>query len=202
MNGVIPATKEKILAATLELIKAEGIEGVTIRKIAAAAGANVALVNYYFGSKEKLISETLKVQLTSFKAAFAVFDDTGLPAIERLKRFLLSYTSSLQEHPELIKRLLLQDQLIESQTEYAEFLKSQGIDKLFAALTEIIGPASRDKLLLIAQQMFAAILSPVIKASLAHKHDSMQDGSFHISSSIEEQIDLFLHHYFYQYNAH
>ncbi|SFI60988.1 transcriptional regulator, TetR family [Paenibacillus sp. UNC496MF] len=130
LTGGIPATKENILAATLELIKAEGIEGVTIRKIAAAAGANVALVNYYFGSKEKLISETLKVQLTSFQAAFAVFDETELPALVRLKRFLLSYTSSLEKHPELIKRLLVQEQWFESQAEYSEFLKSQGLDKL------------------------------------------------------------------------
>ncbi|SFI60965.1 hypothetical protein SAMN02799624_01620 [Paenibacillus sp. UNC496MF] len=68
-------------------------------------------------------------------------------------------------------------------------------------MTEIIGPANRDKLLLMTQQMFAAILSPVIKAGLANKHDSMQDSSLHTAATIEEQIDLFLDHYFYQYEA-
>lgn len=47
-------TKEKILDATLHLIKSEGIDSVTIRKIASEAGTNVALINYYFGSKENL----------------------------------------------------------------------------------------------------------------------------------------------------
>jgi TetR/AcrR family transcriptional regulator, regulator of cefoperazone and chloramphenicol sensitivity len=199
---VIPSTKEKILAATLELIKAEGLEGVTIRKIAGLAGANVALVNYYFGSKEKLISETLKLQLTSFREAFSVFDETDLTPLVRLKRFLLTYTNSLQEHPELIKRLIGQEQqFFESQTEYAEFFKHQGFDKLSATLTEITGNASRDMMLLMSQQMFAAILSPIIKNSFARKHQWKDEGDFRIYATVEEQIDLFLNHYFHQYNA-
>ncbi|NBD22830.1 TetR/AcrR family transcriptional regulator [Paenibacillus glycinis] len=198
---MIPSTKEKILAATLELIKAEGLDGVTIRKIAGLAGANVALVNYYFGSKEKLISETLKLQLHSFRAAFSVFDETDLPPLARMKKFMLSYTSSLQEHPELIKRLLGQEHFFESQTEYAEFLKVQGFEKLGATLTEIIGPSSRDTVLLMFQQMFAAILSPIIKASFANKAEKMEAQGFQIAASVEEQIDFFLDHYFYKYTA-
>ncbi|QHW30409.1 TetR/AcrR family transcriptional regulator [Paenibacillus rhizovicinus] len=186
----------------MALIKAEGIDKVTIRKIASAAEANVALVNYYFGSKEKLISETLKLQLASFQEAFSIFDEIGLPPLERLKRFLLAYTSSLQEHPELIKRVLGQERMFESQLEYASFLKSQGFDKLGAALTEIIGPSSREKLLLVTQQLFAAILSPIVKASFSNEHKSMQGEGFVITASVEEQIDLFLDHYFYKYTAH
>ncbi|MEC3533749.1 TetR family transcriptional regulator, partial [Bacillus thuringiensis] len=40
------STKEKILNTTLELIKNEGFESVTIRKIAALSDVNIALVNY------------------------------------------------------------------------------------------------------------------------------------------------------------
>jgi TetR/AcrR family transcriptional regulator, regulator of cefoperazone and chloramphenicol sensitivity len=200
--GVIPSTKEKLLAATLELIKAEDIDGVTIRKIAGLAGTNVALVNYYFGSKEKLIREALKLQLASFRATFKFFDEMELPPLVRLKNFLLSFVSSLQEHPELIKRLLGQKQLFESQREYAEFLKSQGFEKLNSALTQIMGPSSEDKLLLVTQQMFAAILSPVIRASCSHMNEAMVRSSLQTASSLEEQIDQFLDHYFYQYIAH
>ena len=64
------STKEKILNTTLELIKEEGFESVTIRKIAELSDTNIALVNYHFGSKEKLISETIKVLLISFQGTF------------------------------------------------------------------------------------------------------------------------------------
>ncbi|WP_219838286.1 TetR/AcrR family transcriptional regulator [Paenibacillus sp. R14(2021)] len=198
---MIPSTKEKILAASLELIKSEGIEHVTIRKIAALAGTNVALINYYFGSKERLISETLKIQLQSFQEAFSVFDEMDLPPLVRLKNFLMNYTSSIQAHPELIKRVLGQEQLFESQTEYVEFLKSQGIEKLSAAITEMIGPAERERVLLMIQQIFAAILSPIIKASFAEKNGAHKDKQFHVTASVEEQIDLFLELYFHKFTA-
>ncbi|KWX85688.1 transcriptional regulator, partial [Paenibacillus riograndensis] len=54
-------TKEKIMQATLERTKQNGFESITIRKIAEASGTNVSLVNYYFGSKENLISESIKM---------------------------------------------------------------------------------------------------------------------------------------------
>ncbi|MFC5649338.1 TetR/AcrR family transcriptional regulator [Paenibacillus solisilvae] len=199
---MITSTKEKILNATLELIKAEGIEGVTIRKIAGLAGANIALINYYFGSKEKLISETLKIQLDSFREAFTVLDEKELPPLARLKKFILEYTFSLQEHPELVKRLLGQDSLFESQTEYVRFFKRQGFEKINAVLTEITGEINRETTLLMMQQIFAAILSPVVKASFAQKHEASDDLDFYPSASVEEQIDLFFDHYFYKYTAH
>lgn len=185
----------------MELIKSEGIEGVTIRKIAGLAGANIALVNYYFGSKEKLISETIKVQLDSFREAFSVFDEGDLPPLARLKKFLLLYTSSLQEHPELAMRLLGKANLFESQTEYFSFFKRQGFEKLSSTLTEIIGESSRDTILLIIQQIFGAILSPIIKASFLNKNASTDLSHFQTSISIEAQIDLFFDHYFYKYTA-
>ncbi|MFP3361123.1 TetR/AcrR family transcriptional regulator, partial [Planococcus sp. SIMBA_143] len=81
----------KILNTTLELIKDEEFESVTIRKIAALSDTNIALVNYHFGSKEKLISEAIKVLLTSFQDTFSILDDIKVPAKERLKIFLLDY---------------------------------------------------------------------------------------------------------------
>ena len=63
-------TKEKILRATLDLTKREGFEGITIKKIAEASSTNVALVNYYFGSKENLINDSVKLILNSFEYTF------------------------------------------------------------------------------------------------------------------------------------
>lgn len=47
----------RILDAAEELFAREGPAAVTLRSIAAAGGVNVAAVNYYFGSKEKLFEE-------------------------------------------------------------------------------------------------------------------------------------------------
>ena len=48
--------RERILAACIEVLKAEGYAGLSIAKVAAKAGENKALISYYFGSKQGLIA--------------------------------------------------------------------------------------------------------------------------------------------------
>ena len=48
--------RERILAAALETLKADGYAGLTIAKVAARAGENKALVSYHFGSKQGAIA--------------------------------------------------------------------------------------------------------------------------------------------------
>ena len=43
-----------ILSAAEQLFSEKGFEGTTVRDIAHMAGVNLAMISYYFGSKEKL----------------------------------------------------------------------------------------------------------------------------------------------------
>lgn len=56
----LSGTKRALIEAAGELFAAHGLDGVSIRMIAEKANANVAAVNYYFGSKDNLYYETLK----------------------------------------------------------------------------------------------------------------------------------------------
>ncbi len=53
-------TKDRILAAAVVLFENNGFEGASVRAICAEAGANIAAINYYFGSKESLYGEVVK----------------------------------------------------------------------------------------------------------------------------------------------
>jgi AcrR family transcriptional regulator len=53
------ATRQRLLDAARRLFAEHGYDHVTVRMIAAAAGANVALINRYFGSKAALFAEVL-----------------------------------------------------------------------------------------------------------------------------------------------
>ena len=50
-------TRGRLLDAARALFSERGFEDVTVRDICAAAGANLALVNYYFGDKQGLYRE-------------------------------------------------------------------------------------------------------------------------------------------------
>lgn len=48
--------RERILAAAMETMKAEGYAGLTVAKVAARAGESKALIAYHFGSKGGLVN--------------------------------------------------------------------------------------------------------------------------------------------------
>lgn len=52
-------TRERLLDAAREVFSQQGFQGATVRDICRRAGANVAAVNYHFGSKDGLLAEAL-----------------------------------------------------------------------------------------------------------------------------------------------
>ncbi len=183
-------SKEKVFEEAEKLIRLHGVEGLTIRKIAELAGTNVASVNYYYGSKEKLVNEVLKKQFEALSKCFKILDDRDSDPFDRLKSFFFLYASILAEYPDLAKRVFYQENLFDSQKEYIEFVKSQGFEKLVDAIIEIVGEENTDKAMHMIPQMFAAILFPEI---LGNK-------IFRDALPLEQSVELFLTHYFYQYN--
>lgn len=58
-----PDTRQRILDAAESLFMAHGFEATTMRMITTTARANLAAVNYHFGSKESLIEEVFRRRL-------------------------------------------------------------------------------------------------------------------------------------------
>jgi AcrR family transcriptional regulator len=58
-RGDAAATRRAILAAARELFAAHGVDGVSVRDIATAAGVNHALVHRYFGAKSDMVAAIL-----------------------------------------------------------------------------------------------------------------------------------------------
>ena len=58
-RGDAAVTRQAILAAARELFAARGVDGVSVRQIAAVAGVNHALVHRYFGTKSDMVAAIL-----------------------------------------------------------------------------------------------------------------------------------------------
>lgn len=52
-------TRQRLLTATVESLRDKGIDGLTSREIAGAAGANLQAITYHFGSKDALVAAAL-----------------------------------------------------------------------------------------------------------------------------------------------
>ncbi|MDE6550122.1 MAG: TetR/AcrR family transcriptional regulator [Clostridia bacterium] len=73
-GGVNLDNKEAIIEATIELIeeKGEQIDAITVREICKKAEVGLGLVNYYFESKEKLISYCVEKIINGIVEKFAL----------------------------------------------------------------------------------------------------------------------------------
>ena len=63
MNEQEQSTEEKILEAASEVFTEKVFAGTRTRDIAEKAGINLALLNYYFRSKEKLFEQVMKIKV-------------------------------------------------------------------------------------------------------------------------------------------
>lgn len=63
MQSIPQSTKERILGAAEVLFAQHGFDGASLRQLTAAAGVNLAAVNYHFGSKDRLIEEVFRRRL-------------------------------------------------------------------------------------------------------------------------------------------
>jgi AcrR family transcriptional regulator len=90
------ATKERILVAAADIFADRGYHATTVRAISDAAGANLAAVNYHFGSKVGLYRAILQQALSSLEAVLDELSrkDVELKADADLEAFARSVVSA------------------------------------------------------------------------------------------------------------
>lgn len=162
-------TKEKIILAAIDFINREGIQAVTIRGIAGQAGVNSAAINYYFGSKEKLINTALNRTLDEMtKMPAENLDRDDLKPRERLQLFLETFMSGAIKWPGITKAHLYNPLM---QNNYKTLFVKR-FNSLMNELTEKIKqlklkPKGNDFKMMVLQMMSAVIL-PGIMPNIFH----------------------------------
>jgi len=93
-----PGKREQILVAAEQLFAEHGYDGTSIRALAGKANVNVAMISYYFGSKEKLFEA-----LVEYRAAFvyerlkSLSEETSDP-MERMEKVIDFYVDKIFSH--------------------------------------------------------------------------------------------------------
>ena len=115
--------KTHIIDAAVELFAEKGFEGTSIRDIATKANVNLAMINYYFGSKEKLFECMVEQKAAYTKDILEeIVNNEKLTEIEKIDRIIDSYVTRLFSnrkfhriiHHELMinEREVLQDAIV------------------------------------------------------------------------------------------
>ena len=96
------STEEKIKKAAREQFLKHGYVGTRTRDIAQAAGINLALLNYYFRSKEKLFHIIIMETLTSlFDTLEVIIKDTSTSINQKVSLIVHEYLNALLTQPEI-----------------------------------------------------------------------------------------------------
>ncbi|MGC1243281.1 MAG: TetR/AcrR family transcriptional regulator [Chryseosolibacter sp.] len=95
-------TEEKIKVAALKIFMQKGFAATRTRDISEEAGINLALLNYYFRSKEKLFEWVmLEILQNFFRGITQIFNDEASTVDQKVKMFVNEYTELLKQQPDL-----------------------------------------------------------------------------------------------------
>jgi len=144
-NGLdAPSAQDRLVEAGEDLFCRRGFNETSVRDIAAAAGCNVASINYYFGGKDKLYVEVWHRMLASIRQARLesvdrVMSGTEHPELEDLLRsYADSFLSPLADGDQSCRFVhLMARELIDPHLP-SGMLITEMVGPVMAALTEAL----------------------------------------------------------------
>ena len=118
----VPA-EEKIKEAARKLFTERGFAAVKTRDIAEEAGLNLALLNYYFRSKQKLFDIIMVENFQKFvEQLIPIMGNENIPLEEILTQVTASYIDMLKQNPDLPFFILNE---MRSQSSKLEFVREK-----------------------------------------------------------------------------
>lgn len=162
-------TEQKIIQAANKLFTQKGYAATKTRDIAEKAGTNLALLNYYFGSKEKLFKKVVQEKLRMLLGAIGpILSDEEIFLEEKIRTITENYTNLLLENEELpifiLNELTVNKALFSEITQGTRQIAQPVIEK---QLKEIGAEISATDLIIntLSMTMFPFMAKPLITSS-------------------------------------
>ncbi len=106
-----------IIETAMDLFAGKGYEGTSIRDIAEKASVNLAMVSYYFGSKDKLFENIVEYKSSVTRGILdEILKNNKLSAIEKIYAIIDSYVEKLFTHRSF-HRLIYQELILNQREE-------------------------------------------------------------------------------------
>jgi len=160
----------KIIKTARDLFIKNGLNGTSIRDIANASGTNVAMVNYYFQSKDNLFEVIFKDTFDLLAERVFSAIDSDLPFFDMIRKWVYSYYDTLMEDPQL--PIFILNELSQRKLTFEEQLRMKNPYQVFAKLAIRINeeeqkgtirklPVSDFLLNLVSLSIFPFVFGPV-----------------------------------------
>ena len=105
-----------IIKSAEKLFAVTGFDGTSVRDIAHEAGVNVAMISYYFGSKEKLMEAVFEQRTNNIRLKVEnLLQNEQLTHLEKVNVLIDDYVDKFIQQQEFHK-IMIREQLIEKDT--------------------------------------------------------------------------------------
>ncbi|MFO1316152.1 MAG: TetR/AcrR family transcriptional regulator [Burkholderiales bacterium] len=104
------ANRARILAAAVAEFASRGFKGASMDAIAARTSTTRALINYYFGSKERLYLEVLESVYAEIREAEHHLELDHLPPVEALRRIVEFTYNYYVAHEDFVRLVVAENQ--------------------------------------------------------------------------------------------
>lgn len=102
----------QILEAAERLFASKGFDGTTVRDIADEAGVNIAMISYYFGSKEKLMEALFSQRITNVKIRIeSLLKNDSLAPFQKVEILIDDYVEKIM-HQQQFHKIMLCEQAV------------------------------------------------------------------------------------------
>ena len=102
----------QIMEAAEELFAEKGFDGTSVRDIADEAGVNLAMISYYFGSKEKLMESLFKYRGESIKLQLeSMLENKELSSLQKVYGLIDNYIVRIMKQ-QCFHKILSREQMV------------------------------------------------------------------------------------------
>ena len=88
----------EILNVAEKLFAEKGFDGTSVRDISKIAGINVAMISYYFGSKEKLLTHLILYRVQDLKIKLENLFNENLNPFDKIDKFIEFYIQKIDSN--------------------------------------------------------------------------------------------------------
>lgn len=128
----------KILHVAEKLFAEKGFDGTSIRNIAQEAQINIAMVSYYFGSKEKMLESLILHRIEGIKMQVENLYRESIAPVEKINRFIELYINTINKHKCFYQILLFEQSSQKRDIDFKSFteVKKANLEMFKKMVTE------------------------------------------------------------------
>lgn len=94
--------RKNLIAAAVPLFAAKGLNGVSVRELASAAGVNLSMISYYFGGKEGLYAAVLTEQF-AILGKLEEIEQMEIDTLQKFELYVRATVSRYRRNPYLLR---------------------------------------------------------------------------------------------------